>query len=159
MSNPKVKISTNMWDITLELYLQFAPKAVENFVGLAKKWYYDGVIFHRVIRDFMIQWWDPTGTGMWGKSIWFRDFEDEFSNQITHKRGVISMANAGKNTNGSQFFIVTAEDASFLDGKHSIFGEVVEGMDVVMDIERVPTNHMDRPQMDVIMEKVEVINE
>lgn len=159
MSNPKVKISTNMGEIVLELFPNFAPKAVENFVWLAKKWYYDWIIFHRVIRDFMIQGGDPTGTGMGGKSLWFRNFEDEFTHELTHKRWVISMANAGRNTNGSQFFIVTAEDASFLDGKHSIFGEVIEWLDAVMDIERVPTDGHDRPQIDIIIEKVEVISE
>jgi cyclophilin family peptidyl-prolyl cis-trans isomerase len=146
--NPKIKLETNFGDIVIELFPQSAPKAVENFVGLAKSWYYDGIIFHRVIRDFMIQWGDPTGTGRGGKSLWHRAFEDEFDRALTHKRGVISMANAGRNTNGSQFFIVTTEDASFLDGKHSIFGHVVEGMDTVDQIESLPVDGNDRPKME-----------
>lgn len=157
MSNPKVKLSTNFGDIILELFPEYAPKAVENFIGLAQSGYYDGVIFHRVIRDFMIQWGDPTGTGRGGQSIWKRAFEDEFTFDLTHKRGVISMANAGRNTNGSQFFIVTAEDASFLDRKHTIFGQVIEWMNVVDDIERLPVDGQDRPQMQVVIEKATVM--
>lgn len=159
MQNPVVKMCTNFGDITLELFPKYAPKAVENFVGLSKKGYYDGVTFHRVITDFMIQGGDPTGTGMGGKSIWNRNFEDEFTFDLTHKAGVISMANAGRNTNGSQFFIVTAEDAAFLDRKHTIFGEVTDGMETVHDIERVPTDAHDRPKIDVIIEKMEIITD
>lgn len=160
MSNPIVKLETNHGDITLELFPEAAPKAVENFVGLTAKGYYDGIIFHRVIRDFMIQWGDPTGTGMGGKSLWFKNFDDEFLDKtITHKKWVISMANAGRNTNGSQFFIVTAEDASFLDWKHSIFGQVVSGLDIVEQIERLPTDRNDRPQMEVKIEKATVISQ
>lgn len=148
--NLKILLSTNLGDITLELFPEAAPKAVENFVGLTEKGYYDGIIFHRVIRDFMIQWGDPTGSGMGGKSIWMRAFEDEFLDRnLTHKKGVISMANAGRNTNGSQFFIVTAEDASFLDRKHTIFGHVIEGMDVVENIEASDTDRNDRPMHEV----------
>lgn len=152
--NYTVTIVTNFGDIDLELYPQYAPKAVDNFLTHAKNGYYDGVIFHRVIRDFMIQWWDPTGTGRGGKSIWNRPFEDEFTFDLTHERGVISMANAGRNTNGSQFFIVTAEDASFLDRKHTIFGRVTNGMDTVDSIESVPTDSHDRPKMEVIIETI-----
>ena len=160
MSNPIVKLETNHGDITLELFPEAAPKTVENFVGLTAKGYYDGIIFHRVIRDFMIQWGDPTGTGMGGKSLWFKNFDDEFLDKtITHKKWVISMANAGRNTNGSQFFIVTAEDASFLDGKHSIFGQVISGLDIVEQIERLPTDRNDRPQMEVKIEKATVISQ
>ena len=155
--NPKILLSTNFGDITIELFPQSAPKAVENFIGLAKQGYYDGIIFHRVIRDFMIQGGDPTGTGRGGKSLWFRPFEDEFDRNLTHKRGVISMANAGRNTNGSQFFIVTTEDASFLDGKHSIFGQVIEGMDVVDEIERLPVDGNDRPKMEAKIEKATIL--
>lgn len=158
MQHPKILLSTNLGDITLELYPQSAPKAVENFIWLVKEGYYDGVIFHRVIRDFMIQWGDPTGTGRGGKSLWHRPFEDEFDDTLTHERGVLSMANAGRNTNGSQFFIVTTEDASFLDRKHTIFGRVVEGMDVVDDIERLPTDNNDKPKMEVKIEKASVID-
>ncbi len=153
MSNPQILLSTNYGDITLELFPESAPKAVENFIGLTEKWYYDGIIFHRVIRDFMIQWGDPTGTGSGGKSIWMRAFEDEFSDTtLTHRKGVISMANAGPGTNGSQFFIVTAEDASFLDRKHTIFGHVIEGIEIVEKIEASETDRSDRP-----LEEVKII--
>ncbi len=155
--NPKITLSTNFGDITLELFPKSAPKAVENFLGLAEKGYYNSVIFHRVIRDFMIQGGDPTGTGMGGKSLWFRAFEDEIDRDLTHMRGVISMANAGKNTNGSQFFIVTTEDASFLDGKHTIFGRVIDGMDVVDEIESLPTDAHDRPKLDAIIESTKIL--
>ena len=156
--NPKVKLSTNFWDIILELFSESAPKAVENFVWLVTQGYYDGVVFHRVIRDFMIQWGDPTGTGMWGKSLWHRAFEDEFSDtSLTHHRWTLSMANAGRNTNGSQFFIVTAEDASFLDRKHTIFGHVIEGIEIALAIERLPTDQSDRPEIEVKIEKASVV--
>lgn len=156
--NPKVQLSTNFGDIILELFPLAAPKAVENFLWLTEKWYYDGIIFHRVIHDFMIQWWDPTGTGSGGKSIWMRAFEDEFLDpELTHKKWVISMANAGRNTNGSQFFIVTAEDASFLDRKHTIFGHVIAGMEVVDEIERLPVDGRDRPKMEAKIEKATVV--
>jgi cyclophilin family peptidyl-prolyl cis-trans isomerase len=148
MPNPKILFSTNLGDITLELYPEYAPKAVENLLWLAKSGYYDGVIFHRVIRDFMIQGWDPTGTGRGGNSLWKQTFEDEFTYELTHERGVISMANAGRNTNGSQFFIVTAKDASFLDRKHTIFGRVISGMETVDDIENLPTDNNDKPKME-----------
>ena len=158
MPNPKVKLSTNHGAITLELFPEAAPKAVENFIWLVEKWYYDGIIFHRIIRDFMIQWGDPTGTGSGGKSLWMRAFEDEFSDTgLTHKKGTLSMANAGRNTNGSQFFIVTAEDASFLDRKHTIFWQVVEGIEIVEQIERLPTDRNDRPETEVKIEKAIVI--
>lgn len=152
MAHSQIIISTNFGDITLDLYDEYAPKAVENFVHLAKSGYYDGVIFHRVIRDFMIQWGDPTGTGMWWDSKWNQPFEDEYSDALTHKKGILSMANAWPHTNGSQFFIVTAEDASFLDGKHTIFGKVIDGMDVVEEIQTLPTDHQDRPKMNVIID-------
>jgi cyclophilin family peptidyl-prolyl cis-trans isomerase len=158
MQNPKILLSTTLGDITLELFPKAAPKAVENFIGLSEKGYYDGIIFHRVIRDFMIQGGDPTGTGSGGKSIWMRAFEDEFlDSNLTHKKGVISMANAGRNTNGSQFFIVTANDASFLDRKHTIFGHVVTGMDVVDAIEASKTDRNDRPIEEVKIIKATVL--
>ena len=157
--NPQILLSTTLGDITLELYPDSAPKAVENFVWLTEKWYYDGIIFHRVIRDFMIQWGDPTGTGMGGKSLWHRAFEDEFSDRsLTHVRWVISMANAGRNTNGSQFFIVTAEDASFLDRKHTIFGRVIDGMDTVDAIEASETDRNDKPITEVKIVKASIIS-
>ncbi len=150
MQNPQILLSTTLGDITLELFPAAAPKAVENFVGLTEQWYYDGIIFHRVIRDFMIQGGDPTGTGSGGKSIWMRAFEDEFlDSSLTHKKWIISMANAGKNTNGSQFFIVTAANASFLDRKHTIFGHVIDGMDIVDAIESTKTDRNDRPTEEV----------
>ena len=142
-------IKTNLGTIKVALFPQYAPKAVENFVSLAKKGYYDGVIFHRVIADFMIQTGDPTGTGMGGKSIYGKEFEDEFSQELFNVRGALSMANAGPNTNGSQFFIVQnkklAQDmleqvkqvypeevvatyenggTPWLDGRHTVFGQV-----------------------------------
>lgn len=158
MSNPRILLSTTLWDITLELFPEAAPKAVENFVGLTQNGYYDGIIFHRVIRDFMIQGGDPTGTGMGGKSMWMRAFEDEFlDRELTHKKWVISMANAGRNTNGSQFFIVTAEDASFLDRKHTIFGHVITGMDIVDKIEASDTDRNDRPTEEVKINKATVL--
>ncbi len=159
MSNPQILLSTTLGNITLELFPKSAPKAVENFVGLTEKWYYDGIIFHRVIRDFMIQWGDPTGTGMGGKSLWHRAFEDEFSDAtLTHKKWVISMANAGRNTNGSQFFIVTAADASFLDRKHTIFGHVISGMDIVEKIEASKTDRNDKPLDEVKIVKATIIS-
>ncbi len=158
MSNPRILLSTNLWDITLELFPEAAPKAVENFVWLTAQWYYDGIIFHRVIRDFMIQGGDPTGTGTGGKSIWMRSFEDEFlDSSLTHKKGVISMANAGRNTNGSQFFIVTAQDASFLDRKHTIFGHVVDGMDIIDKIEASDTDRNDKPKEEVKIIKATLV--
>jgi cyclophilin family peptidyl-prolyl cis-trans isomerase len=157
MQNPQVKLSTTLWDITLELFPLSAPKAVESFAWLVGQGYYDGIIFHRVIRDFMIQWGDPTGTGRWGKSLWHRPFEDEFDDALTHKKWVISMANAWRNTNGSQFFIVTAGDASFLDRKHSIFGNVISGMEVVDAIEATKTDRDDRPLAEVKIIKARVV--
>lgn len=157
MSNPKILLSTNFGDIILELYPQSAPKAVENFLWLAQQGYYDWVIFHRVIRDFMIQSGDPTGTGRGGKSMWHRPFEDEFDDALTHVRWVISMANAGPKTNGSQFFIVTTTDASFLDRKHTIFWRVIAGMNVVDQIESLPVDHHDKPKIEAKIENTNTI--
>ena len=171
--NPLVTVHTNLGDFTLELFPEVAPKTVENFVTHAKNGYYDGVIFHRVIEDFMIQGGDPTGTGMGGESIYGRTFED----------GTLSMANAGPNTNGSQFFIVTAKQVPaqmlkqlkdggwpeeiveeyakvggtpWLDHRHTVFGRVVDGMDVVLKIEGVERNAQDRPLEDVVIESMDV---
>jgi cyclophilin family peptidyl-prolyl cis-trans isomerase len=138
------------------MYPQYAPRTVENFATHCKNGYYDGIIFHRVIPGFMIQGGDPTGTGMGGKSIWGSKFEDEFAPELTHTRGVISMANAGRNTNGSQFFIVTA-DATFLDRKHSIYGRVLHGMDIVDAIEAVDTDRNDRPKTDIKIVSTQVV--
>ncbi len=145
-------LHTNHGAIVLELYPEDAPKTVENFTKLAADGFYDGVIFHRVIPDFMIQGGDPTGTGRGGPGY---TFEDEFND---HKvvRGALAMANGGPNTNGSQFFIVTADAASWLDGKHTVFGKVTDGMDVVDTISQVPRDGMDRPDEQVTIERVEL---
>jgi peptidyl-prolyl cis-trans isomerase B (cyclophilin B) len=145
-------IHTNHGAIELELYPDDAPKTVENFVKLAKDGFYDGVIFHRVIPDFMIQGGDPTGTGSGGPGY---QFEDE-ANDHEVVRGALAMANAGPNTNGSQFFIVTTESAAWLNGKHTVFGRVTAGMDVVDAISELPRDGRDRPHEDVVMERVEV---
>ncbi len=181
--NPLVTVHTNLGDFTLELFPKVAPKTVENFVTHAKNGYYNGVIFHRVIEDFMIQGGDPTGTGMGGESIYGRTFEDEFSREAFNLYGTLSMANAGPNTNGSQFFIVTAKQVPaqmlkqlkdggwpeeiveeyakvggtpWLDHRHTVFGRVVEGMDVVLKIEGVERNAQDRPLEDVVIESMDV---
>src|SRR5579863_5872945 len=143
---------TTLGDITLELFDADAPKTVENFRKLAGDGFYDGVIFHRVIPDFMIQGGDPTGTGSGGPGY---TFEDEF-NEHPVARGALAMANAGPNTNGSQFFIVTADACPWLDGKHTVFGQVTSGMDVVDAIEQVETGPGDRPREDVVIERVEL---
>ena len=143
---------TNHGSIELELFDDAAPKTVQNFLKLAQDGFYDGVIFHRVIQDFMIQGGDPTGTGSGGPGY---QFEDEFND---HKvvRGALAMANAGPNTNGSQFFIVTTGAAPWLDGKHTVFGQVTSGMDVVDAIEGVDTGPGDKPREDVRIESVTV---
>jgi cyclophilin family peptidyl-prolyl cis-trans isomerase len=148
---------TNMGTFECELFEDKAPKTVANFVGLAEKGYYNGVIFHRVIDNFVIQGGDPTGTGRGGESIYGHPFEDEFHPDLKHdKAGVLSMANAGPNTNGSQFFITLAP-TPWLDGKHSIFGQVIKGMDVVRKIGKVETiKPGDRPVKDVVMNKVRI---
>ena len=137
-------IHTNHGAIEVELFDEDAPKTVENFRKLASDGFYDGVIFHRIIKDFMIQGGDPNGTGTGGPGY---TFEDEF-NQHKVVRGALAMANAGPNTNGSQFFIVTTGEAPWLDGKHTVFGEVTGGLGVVDVIERLPTDHQDRPKED-----------
>jgi cyclophilin family peptidyl-prolyl cis-trans isomerase len=145
-------IHTNHGPIAIELFEDDAPKTVANFTKLAGEGFYDGVIFHRIIPDFMIQGGDPTGTGSGGPGY---TFEDEFND---HKvvRGALAMANAGPNTNGSQFFIVTTEAASWLDGKHTVFGRVTDGMDVVNEISALDTDARDRPHTDVVIERVEL---
>jgi peptidyl-prolyl cis-trans isomerase B (cyclophilin B) len=143
---------TNAGAIELELFDDDAPKTVENFRKLAADGFYDGVIFHRVIPDFMIQGGDPDGTGTGGPGY---TFEDEF-NQHKIVRGALAMANAGPNTNGSQFFIVTTDAAPWLDGKHTVFGQVTGGMDVVDAIERTPTGQGDRPVDEQRIERIEL---
>jgi peptidyl-prolyl cis-trans isomerase B (cyclophilin B) len=141
---------TNHGDITLELFDEDAPKTVENFKKLAGDNFYDGVIFHRVIKDFMIQGGDPTGTGRGGPGY---TFEDEFNdNKVV--RGALAMANAGPNTNGSQFFIVTIDEAPWLDGKHTVFGRVADGMEVVDKIEGSETDQNDKPREEARIEGV-----
>jgi cyclophilin family peptidyl-prolyl cis-trans isomerase len=145
-------LHTNTGAIEFELFDADAPKTVENFVKLAREAFYDGVVFHRVIPDFMIQGGDPTGTGRGGPGY---TFEDEFNdNKVV--RGALAMANAGPNTNGSQFFIVTAEATPWLDGKHTVFGRVTNGMDVVDEIANVDTDANDKPREDVTIERVEL---
>ncbi len=144
--NPVVVLETNRGNIELKLYPKVAPKAVENFTTLVKKGYYNGIIFHRVIKGFMIQGGDPTGTGMGGESIWGRGFENEFAPNLVFDRPyLLAMANKGiPNTNGSQFFITVAP-VSYLNGGYTIFGEVIKGKDVVKKIENAKTDAGDRP--------------
>ena len=175
-------IKTNQGDIKLQLFPDQAPKTVKNFVELAKQGYYKGVIFHRVIPDFMIQGGDPTGPGAGGESIYGQAFEDEFSEELFNFKGALSMANAGPNTNGSQFFIVTNENVPadmvgqmkaagypdeviaryqeggtpWLDFHHTVFGQVIEGMDVAQKISQVKRDFRDRPEEDVVIEDVEI---
>ena len=143
---------TNHGEIQLELFDEDAPKTVDNFVKLSKDGYYDGLIFHRVIRDFMIQGGCPEGTGTGGPGY---TFDDEI-NEHKIVRGALAMANSGPNTNGSQFFIVTTDAAPWLDGKHTVFGEVVEGMEAVDAIEAAPTGPSDRPLEPQVIERVEL---
>jgi cyclophilin family peptidyl-prolyl cis-trans isomerase len=145
-------MQTNHGAIEIELFDDDAPKTVQNFTKLAQDGFYNGVIFHRVIPDFMIQGGDPTGTGTGGPGY---TFEDEF-NQHKIVRGALAMANAGPNTNGSQFFIVTTDAAPWLDGKHTVFGQVTDGMDVVDKIEATDTDGGDRPRQDIRIESIEL---
>ncbi|MBR3754789.1 MAG: peptidylprolyl isomerase [Clostridia bacterium] len=177
-------MQTSMGDIKIRLFPEAAPKTVENFTTHAKNGYYDGLIFHRVINDFMIQGGDPTGTGCGGQSIWGSTFEDEFCTDLHNLRGALSMANAGPGTNGSQFFIVQADEVSrdlveqmeqlsdrgfptetvenykavggtpWLDYKHTVFGQVYEGMDVVDAIANVKTARGDKPVEDVVINTI-----
>ncbi|SDK93017.1 peptidylprolyl isomerase [Alkalibacterium thalassium] len=183
VTGPKAVVKTNMGDITIQLFPEEAPKTVENFVGLSKKGYYDGVIFHRVIPNFMIQGGDPTGSGMGGESFFGGNFEDEFSPSLFNLNGALSMANAGPNTNSSQFFIVTMNDipaqmvsqlegagfpeeiieaykekggTPWLDQKHTVFGHVVKGYEVAEAIQNVERNAMDKPNKDIIIETVTI---
>jgi peptidyl-prolyl cis-trans isomerase B (cyclophilin B) len=180
-------IKTNHGDIKLRLFPEVAPKAVENFTTHAKDGYYDGISFHRVIKNFMIQGGDPDGTGRGGQSIWGRPFEDEFSMEYRNIRGALSMANAGPKTNGSQFFIVQKSDIEkniidqmkqlgeakgfpedvieayqehggtyWLDGKHTVFGHVFEGMDVVDKIAQLPVGRNDMPKEPVMIMTIEL---
>ena len=168
MSNPTATLHTTRGDIVVELFEERAPRTVENFIGLAtgeKEWkdpetgeertdsLYEGTVFHRVIDDFMIQGGDPEGTGRGGPGY---QFDDEFHDELRHdSAGKLSMANSGPNTNGSQFFI-TLDAQPHLDDRHAVFGEVVEGMDVVEEIGSLPTDRNDKPMKDVEIESVDV---
>ncbi|HHH5740706.1 TPA: peptidylprolyl isomerase [Listeria monocytogenes] len=178
----EVEMITNRGTIRIKLFPEIAPKTVENFVTHSKNGYYDGLIFHRVIPEFMIQGGDPDGRGTGGESIWGESFEDEFSTEAFNLRGALSMANAGPNTNGSQFFIVQKPDmpadmlgqmeqagfpveiieaykqggTPWLDGRHTVFGHVIEGMDVVDEIANLPTGMQDKPVNDVVIEKINI---
>jgi cyclophilin family peptidyl-prolyl cis-trans isomerase len=152
MANTTATITTRFGDIQLELFADDAPKTVENFTKLASDGFYDGLVFHRVIPEFMIQGGCPQGTGTGGPGY---TFEDEI-NQHRIVRGTLAMANAGPNTNGSQFFIVTADATPWLDGKHTAFGQVTEGMDTVFAISGVDTDGRDKPVEPVVMESVTV---
>ena len=143
---------TNAGPVTIELFDEDAPKTVDNFRRLSSDGFYDGLTFHRVIKDFMIQGGCPEGTGTGGPGY---TFEDE-PNQHRVVRGALAMANSGPNTNGSQFFVVTAEECSWLDGKHTVFGQVVEGMDVIDAIEAIETDHADRPSKPQVIEQIEL---
>jgi peptidylprolyl isomerase len=153
---PVVVMETTQGVIEIELRPDVAPKACENFIKLSQKGYYDGLIFHRVIKGFMLQGGDPTGTGTGGASIWGKTFEDEFSPKLTlDKPLVLAMANRGPATNGSQFFITVAP-TPWLNGKHTAFGTVIKGADVVKKIELTPTGAMDRPRQDQKIIKVTI---
>ena len=148
----KLKLHTNRGPIEVELYDEDAPKTVENFLSLAQDGFYDGTTFHRVIPDFMIQGGDPSGDGTGGPGY---EFDDE-PNDRPVVRGALAMANRGPNTNGSQFFIVTAEACPWLDGKHTVFGEVTDGMDAVDRISDVDRDERDTPRDKVLLERIEL---
>jgi cyclophilin family peptidyl-prolyl cis-trans isomerase len=151
----KIKIETTLGDIQADLFASEAPKTVENFVKLAEKGFYDGIIFHRVIPGFMVQTGDPTGTGTGGPGY---KFADEFSPNLRHdKAGIFSMANSGPNTNGSQFFI-TEGPTPHLNNRHSVFGQVTEGMDIVNKIASAPRDNRDKPLSEVKMKKVSILS-
>lgn len=180
---PQATIKTSLGEVKVQLFAKLAPKTVKNFVELAKKGYYNGVLFHRVIPDFMIQGGDPTGTGRGGESIYGEVFEDEFSDQLFNFNGALSMANAGPNTNGSQFFIVSASrvpanmleqmkmvgypqeiidhykemgGTPWLDHRHTVFGQVISGMEIVEKISKVDRDGMDKPKEDVVMNEITI---
>ncbi|KAL6778908.1 CYN18B [Auxenochlorella protothecoides x Auxenochlorella symbiontica] len=157
MAAPMVEIQTSMGSFTVELYERQAPRTVQNFIGLAMKGYYDGTVFHRIIRDFMIQGGDPTGTGRGGTSVFGGKFEDEVTRELKHTgAGILSMANSGPNTNGSQFFITLAP-TPHLDGKHTIFGRVSSGMEVIKRLGNVQTDAGDRPLGEVRIIKARLL--
>lgn len=145
MTQTIVVLETNLGSVEIALMPEIAPKTCENFLGLINKQYYDGLVFHRIIKNFMIQGGDPTGTGAGGESLWGKSFEDECAAKVKFdKPGMLAMANRGPNTNGSQFFITTAA-TPWLNMKHTIFGEVIQGYDIVKKMEAVKTGPNDRP--------------
>ena len=153
LSNPTLILETNQGNIELELFPDIAPKAVKNFIELSKKGYYNGVIFHRVIKSFMIQGGDPTGTGRGGQSIYGKEFVNEYKpNVVFDKPGILAMANRGPNTNGSQFFITTAP-TPHLNGGYTIFGKVINGFSTVKKIENTKVGRMDKPMKDQVIQK------
>lgn len=177
-----VDLNTSMGTIQIKLFPEHAPRTVENFLTLAEEGYYEGVIFHRVIENFMLQGGDPTGTGRGGESAFGEPFEDEFTDDLYNLRGALSMANSGPGTNGSQFFIVQAgavpEDGvpadypdeiinayeemggtPWLDGAHTVFGQVVEGMDIVDEIAAVETGAQDKPVEDITIESIDILQQ
>ena len=157
LKTPIVIFETNLGTIELQLFPDIAPKACENFLGLIEKQKYDGTIFHRVIKGFMIQGGDPKGNGTGGESIWGKSFEDEVTVEKTfNKKGLLAMANSGPNTNGSQFFITTTDNAHWLNNKHTIFGKVVSGYETVEKIEKSKTNGADKPLEEVKILKASV---
>ncbi len=148
-------IKTNTWTIQIKLFTDLVPITTTNFIGLSNKWYYDGVIFHRVIKDFMIQWWDPEWTWMGGESIYWKTFEDEFNENLTNIKYSISMANAWANTNWSQFFI-NQNNNSHLNNKHSVFGQVIEWNEVVDKIAKTKTDWSNRPEKEIKIISIEI---
>lgn len=153
----KITLETTQGNIEIQLFTDIAPKTCENFVGLIEKGYYDGIIFHRIIKDFMIQGGDPTGTGRGGESLWGGKFEDEVTQNVTfNKKGLLAMANAGPNTNGSQFFITTAP-TPWLNMKHTIFGEVISGYEAVDALNNIEVGRSDKPVEDQVIIKAYVL--
>lgn len=149
-------METTMGTIKIKLFPEETPKTCANFIALANKGYYEGITFHRVIRDFMIQGGDPTGTGGGGESIYGGDFEDEFRPELTHIKGALSMANRGRNTNGSQFFILQASQIKDLNNRHTVFGQAYEGIDIVDMIASMSTDRDDRPLIDISIVSIKI---
>ncbi|PCI24903.1 peptidylprolyl isomerase [Candidatus Peregrinibacteria bacterium] len=149
-----IVIETSEGTVSARLFPDHAPKAVENFLGLMKLKYYNGTIFHRVIFNFMIQAGDPTATGKGGESIWKTHFNDEFHPELKHIRGAMAMANHGPNTNGSQFFVVEAPETPWLDKKHTVFGQIFEGLDIIDLIANADVDENDRPLKDIVLKNI-----